>query len=239
MLSATSRNIRIAATLKTTQSLTAILLHRTRSVSSNNRNVGEVFSQKPDVELVRAQDTAHEEIIRAVVPVVGGGLGRLPDFPDHDLVGLEQPRELNGRLLPATGRPGNAGGLGDIGGHRDAEASERLDSRGDVVDELHLLLAVFVEEPVKLMEGPARELPVVLLVEVAERHRIGENLIQVLHAVRGDRSDGLDVRGPLTSDGYRPAHRRARQVSVDGSRGGLPRSGTHYWVPFGVQVPAA
>ena len=45
MLSATSRNIRIAATLKTTQSLTAILLHRTRSVSSNNRNVGEVFSQ--------------------------------------------------------------------------------------------------------------------------------------------------------------------------------------------------
>ena len=91
MLSAISRNIRIAATLKTTQSLTAILLHRTRLVSPNNRNVDQVFSQKPDLELVRAQDTAHEEIIRTVVPVVSGGLSRLPDFPDHDLVGLEQP----------------------------------------------------------------------------------------------------------------------------------------------------
>ena len=88
------------------------------------------------MELVRAQDAAHGKIVRAVVPVVSRGPCRLPDLPDHDLVGLEKPCQLTRRRLPPTRRPWNARDLGDIGCHRDAHAPEQLDALGDVIDEL-------------------------------------------------------------------------------------------------------
>jgi hypothetical protein len=49
------------------------------------------------------------------------------------------------------------------------------------------LFVVFVEEQMKLVGGLARDLPVVLRVEVAESHRIGEDLVQVLDAVGANR----------------------------------------------------
>jgi hypothetical protein len=75
---------------------------------------------------------------------------------------------LSGCLLPVPGRPPNPGDPGHIGRHRDAQAPEQLDTLDDVVDELHLLSVVLVEAQMKLVEGLARDLPVVLRVEVVE-----------------------------------------------------------------------
>jgi hypothetical protein len=59
-----------------------------------------MFSQKPDLELVRAQDAAHEKIVRAVVPVVGRGPCCVSVLPDHGLVGFEKPCQLTRPPLP-------------------------------------------------------------------------------------------------------------------------------------------
>src|SRR5690606_38636828 len=81
--------------------------------------------------------------------------------------------------------------------------------------ELALLAEVLVVEKVELVEGVPCHLPVVLLVEVTERHRIGQNLVQVLDALRTDllgqryreldyHPVGLDLYGFLVNEGLRP-----------------------------------
>jgi hypothetical protein len=42
---------------------------------------------------------------------------------------------------------------------------------------------MLVEEEMQLIEGGARDLPVMLLVQIAKRDRVGENLVQVLHGL--------------------------------------------------------
>jgi hypothetical protein len=66
--------------------------------------------------------------------------------------------------------------------HCDADAAEQLDSFGDLVDELVLLLVVLVEEQMQLIKRRPCHLPVVLLVQVAQRDRIGKQLVEIVHA---------------------------------------------------------
>ena len=78
--------------------------------------------------------------------------------------------------------------LGYVAAHGDGDAAEKLDALGDGVDHLDLLVEVLVEEQMKLVEGRAGDLPVVLLVHVAEGDRVGEQLVEL-----GDHV-GADIR---------------------------------------------
>ena len=88
-----------------------------------------------------------------------------------------------------------------IGCHGQRDSAEQLDSLGDRIDQLGLLSEVLVEEQVQLVESRAGDLPVVLLVEVAQRHGVSDQLIKILdaflaHVLRqGDwHADGVPVR---------------------------------------------
>src|SRR5205809_1030751 len=73
-------------------------------------------------------------------------------------------------------------GLGHVVRHRDADAAEQLNPFRDRIDELVLFAEMLVEQQMQLIEGRPRHLPVVFLVEIAQRDRVGEQLIQILHA---------------------------------------------------------
>ena len=64
---------------------------------------------------------------------------------------------------------------------------ERLDPLGDRVDQFALLVEVLVEQQVQLVEGRPGHLPVMLLVQVAQGHRVGQHLVQVLDALLAGR----------------------------------------------------
>jgi len=76
---------------------------------------------------------------------------------DDDLVGFEESGDLDLNPFPAARTTRDAGHLGHITTHGDGDAAEELDSLGDGVDHLNLLVEVFVEEEVELVEGWARK----------------------------------------------------------------------------------
>ena len=80
---------------------------------------------------------------------------------------------------------------------------------------------VFVEQQVQLIERGAGRLPVVLLVEVAECHRVGQHLVQIGHALLAhvlsqrnrqlhEVSVGLDLVRVLMGQRFRLAQNRIR-----------------------------
>jgi hypothetical protein len=69
---------------------------------------------------------------------------------------------------------------------------------------------MFVEQQMQLIESVTRNLPMMLLVQIPKRHRIGENLVQMLDACLAyfltqrvwqfhDRSERLSFRGLLAN----------------------------------------
>ena len=97
---------------------------------------------------------------------------------------FEQPRDLD-RRPPRRRAAGAARVISAtscaIG---DADAAQQLDALGQQVDQLDLLVVVLIEQQVQLIERRAADLPVVLLVQVAQGHRVGQQLVQrldVLH----------------------------------------------------------
>src|SRR5262249_32517991 len=146
-------------------------------------------------------DLADQEVVRAVVAHLGclarQGAGR----DQHLLVRLEEPRDLHGNLLAAARRPLDLRQRRHVVRGRDADAAERLDALGDLVDLLGQLPGVPVEEQVQRVDGRARDLPVVLLVEVAQHHRVREEIVQSIHG-----------RGPrLVAEPERPARPAAER----------------------------
>ena len=55
-----------------------------------------------------------------------------------------------------------------------------------LIDQLVLLVVMLVEQQMQLVERRSGDLPVVLLVQVAQRHRVGKELVQVLDALLAD-----------------------------------------------------
>jgi len=58
------------------------------------------------------------------------------------------------------------------------EAAQELNAFGYEVDERYLLVQVLIEQEVELIKRRACDLPVMLLVQIAQRHRVGENPVQ-------------------------------------------------------------
>ncbi len=114
---------------------------------------------------------------------------------EHNLVAVQEPRDLDRRLLSTLRRTRNQRHLGHIRSHGDADTAQRLDALGDGVHELRLFLKVLIEEQMKLIEGRARNLPMVLLVEIAQDHGVREDLVEILDTLTGG-AFGEGVRQP-------------------------------------------
>ena len=63
-----------------------------------------MFAQEPHLQLVGPEQLAHKEIIRAVIPKLGGAMRKLPRFTNHHLVRIEQARQLNRHAFAAARR---------------------------------------------------------------------------------------------------------------------------------------
>src|SRR6266566_2771965 len=112
-----------------------------------------MFGQEPDLEFVGANDVADQHVVGAVVAGFAGLLGHGASFFEQEFVSVEEPRNLYGNLFAAARRAGNDGSLGDVGGHGQADAAERLEAFGDGVDQFVLLFIMLIEKKMNLIEG--------------------------------------------------------------------------------------
>jgi hypothetical protein len=115
-------------------------------------------------------------------------------------------------LLASLRRSWNERRLCNVVRHRHAHAAEQLNALRNRIDDVVLLAIVLVEQQMELIEGWAGHLPMMFLVQITERHRVGEQLIQILDALftrvfrqRDGHSDEmperLDLVGFLRGDG--------------------------------------
>jgi len=146
-----------------------------------------VLRHEPHLQFVRPDDFADQQVVGALVVGVGGEPSHGARFAQDDFVGVQQPGNLERRLFTTARNPRNERRFDHIRGHRHADAAEQLNAFGDGVDQRVLLFVMLVEQQVQLVEGRTRDLPVMLLVHVAKRHRVGEHLIEVLRAFAADR----------------------------------------------------
>lgn len=114
----------------------------------------------------------------------------------------DQALELCSGCLPVARRTRDLAILGRVRAHRNTYAAERHDAFGDLVHELGLLSLMLVEQQVKLPEGGAGALLVMLLVQVSQNDGVGENAVEIDHArlsrLVGERDlDRLQIAEPL------------------------------------------
>src|SRR5712692_6884699 len=109
------------------------------------RDIDEMFRDEPDLLFVAADDIRDKEVIRPVVAGLGRLAGHGTRLLEHDLVRVEEPRDLHRHLLAPLRRPWDDRRLGHIGRHGEADASEHLDPLGNRVDQVVLLFVMLVE----------------------------------------------------------------------------------------------
>ena len=77
-----------------------------RSPRVNQRRVNGVLRHEPDLELIRADDVADDQIIRAIVAGCGREARHCAALLQHNLVRVEQAGNLDGHLLTPLGGRG-------------------------------------------------------------------------------------------------------------------------------------
>src|SRR5712672_1161274 len=144
---------------------------------AHQRNVHHVLGHKPGLQLVGADYVADQHIIGAIIAGFLRLLGHGARFFEDEFVSLEQPRNLHRRFLATTRRPGNHGRFGNVGGHRQANAAQKLDALGDGVHQLILLAVMLIKKQVELVKRVTRDLPMMFLVHVAQGHGVRQKLV--------------------------------------------------------------
>src|SRR5258706_6395150 len=194
--------------------LTIVWSHDRRRASTclNDRDVYDVFGDEPYLKFVASDDPAYDQIVRAIIPSFSRPACHRAGLLQHDLVRVQQARDLDWHFLPALRRPRNKRRLCDIVRHRNAHAAEQLNALGHGVDHLVLLVIVLIEGEMELIERGAGNLAVMFLVQVAKRHRVGQQLIEIVNALfarvfrQGNRhsdqvAERLDLVRVLPGDG--------------------------------------
>jgi hypothetical protein len=93
-----------------------------------------VLAQEPGLEFIGAQYIADGEIVRAIVSYFVGTASQGTTMADDDLVGVEQAGNLHRNFFPAPWRTLDARSFGHIGSHGDRNATKKLNSLGDGID---------------------------------------------------------------------------------------------------------
>ena len=102
-------------------------------------------------------------------------------------MGIEQTRKLYRHFFPAARWTLNLRGFRHIRRHGKAHSAEQLNPFRDGVHKLHLLVKMFVKQKMKLVEGRSSHLPMRFLVQIAEGHRVREQLIQLRRHFQSNR----------------------------------------------------
>ena len=178
------------------------------------------------MQFVLSDHVGHNQIIGAQVAALCRGAGYGPCFQQDHFVGLQEPGKLGFRTLAVAGGTRNRHDFRNICRHGNGHPTQRLDALRQEIDDGRLLFVVLVEKQVDRVEVRPRRLPVVLLVQVAQRHRIGQRLLQAVDA-RGFRL-GIECKriapGHVVRLGRRMFgwnDRLVQMVSVDSRHGRL------------------
>jgi hypothetical protein len=150
-------------------------------------------------------------------------------------VGTQGPVDHDRDLLGAVRRPFDRRQLGRMARITDGDAAEALDAFGEQVDQLVLLVRVFVEEQVEHIERRSGDQPVVLLVHAVEHHRVGQDLVEEPAALRtspgrqadrqiAQRPEPLDLRG---AQAQARLGRPSRSAAPVPAHGGGAAAGCH------------
>src|SRR5215471_14374359 len=126
----------------------------------NQRDVDKMFAQKPDLKFIRPQDFADNEVVGAIIAESGSAPRQRASVTDDYLVSVKQPRQLDWNLFAPARRPLDLRGFSNIGSHRDTDATQQLDPFRNRVNQLGLLLVMFVIEQMQLIKRRAGDLPV-------------------------------------------------------------------------------
>src|SRR5207249_5310173 len=108
--------------------------------------VPEIVGNEPDLQLVRPNDVAHEEVVGAVIARLRRLPRHRPRLLQDDFMGMKQSGDLRGNLLTLSRRSRDQRHLRHIMSHGDAHAAQRLDPFRDGVDQLSLFVEVRSEE---------------------------------------------------------------------------------------------
>src|SRR6516164_7678845 len=100
------------------------MTHSVRLAGSLDGRIDQVLGDEPDVHLVGADDAAHEQVVGAVVTCLGCAAREGARLAQHELVGAQQPRQLDRHVLAAARCARDAGRFRDVLRHRDADAAE-------------------------------------------------------------------------------------------------------------------
>src|SRR6202051_3904200 len=136
-----------------------------------------MLTQEPRLELIAAQNFPDNQIVRAVVSEFAGTVCQFANLSNNHPMRVQQFGKLYRDRLMSARWTLDSRHLSNIVRHRDADAAEELYPLGDGVDQFHLLVEVLVEKQMQLIERRPGDLPVRLLVQIAERHCVGKKLV--------------------------------------------------------------
>ena len=119
--------------------------YRLRLVGLHQGRINEMFRQKPDLHLMRAQDVTDQKIIRSIIAGRRRLPGRLPHFFDDDFVRFQQPRELHRHLFTPPRPTFDTSHLSHIMRHGHTDATKGLNPFSKRIDEGALLPVMFIK----------------------------------------------------------------------------------------------
>ena len=138
-----------------------------------------MLAEKPDLQFVGCASLTARSLVPSS-PSLSARSAKFTAVTNDDLVRIQQPRDLHRNLFPAPGRPFDSSRLGDIVCHGDAQSAEQLNALGDGVDKFRLLTEMFIEKQMELVEGRSGNLPMRFLIQVAQGHSVGKQLIEAV-----------------------------------------------------------
>src|SRR5437870_7616472 len=145
----------------------------------HQRRADQVLTQEPGLQFVAAKHVAHDHVVSSLIAQLVCSLGQLTAMTNNDLVRIQQPRDDHWNFFSATRRTFDPGSLGDIMGHRDGKPAEQLNALGNRVHHFDLLVEMFIEQKMKLIKRRPYNLPMRLLVQIAQGHSVCEELIEL------------------------------------------------------------
>src|SRR5579862_9172395 len=152
----------------------------------HQRHIYKMLADEPDLQFVGSKNVAHDHIIGTSIVQFIGTFGQLPAMPQDDLVGIEQARNLHRHLFPAPGRTLDARGFSHVGSHGNGDSTEKLYTLGDRIYQFRLLAIMLIEQQVKLIKSWSSNLPVRFLVEITQRHGVGQQKVKLLSHLKAN-----------------------------------------------------
>src|SRR2546428_10527362 len=129
-----------------------------------------MLAQEPHLQLVATEYFANHQVIGSVVAKLAGATRQFMALADHNLVPVDQARELHRNILAPATRALDLRSLSDVCGWCDAHAAKKLNTLGDRVNQFGLFGEMFVEQQMGLIERRADEVGVRFFVESTQGH---------------------------------------------------------------------